>query len=208
MSYWNALSVSGSPPLQRLQPALRHREGVVGEIDLLLVLVPLEHREIDDPGQFEPFGVDRASDPRRLLCARRRRIWRIFPDRQRRRTRVAFLQAQLGANGLDALRPDVLGDRPAPAAAFASAFASPARRTDIAQPRLAFALRPASSCGRKRCAEPPPGAGIAQTSFFGVSSMRAKTLKPEPRKCSDTSCMTSGLRRSGLSEPYLRMASA
>ena len=51
--------------------------------------------------------------------------------------------------------------------------------------------------------EPPPGAGIAQTWFFGSSSIRANTLKPEPRKCSETSCITIGLRRSGLSEPYL-----
>ena len=55
---------------------------------------------------------------------------------------------------------------------------------------------------------PPPGAGIAQTSFFAVSSRRANTLKPEPRKWSETFCMTIGLRRSGLSEPYLRIASA
>ena len=38
--------------------------------------------------------------------------------------------------------------------------------------------------------------------------MRANTLKPEPRKCSETSCITIGLRRSGLSVPYLRKASA
>ena len=48
---------------------------------------------------------------------------------------------------------------------------------------------------------------MAHTSFFSTSSNRAKTLKPEPRKCSDTFCMTIGLRRSGLSDPYLRIAS-
>ena len=41
-----------------------------------------------------------------------------------------------------------------------------------------------------------------------VSRRRANTLKPEPRKCSETFRMTIGLRRSGLSEPNLRMASA
>ena len=56
---------------------------------------------------------------------------------------------------------------------------------------------------------PPPGAGIAQTSVLRrLPACRAKTLKPEPRKCSVTSCITIGLRRSGLSEPYLRIASA
>ena len=56
--------------------------------------------------------------------------------------------------------------------------------------------------------EPPPVPGIAQTWFLGSSSIRANTLKPEPRKCSETSCMMIGLRRSGLSLPYLRKASA
>ena len=55
---------------------------------------------------------------------------------------------------------------------------------------------------------PPVLAGIAQTWFFASSSIRANTLKPEPRKCSLTSCITIGLRRSGLSLPYLRNASA
>ena len=56
---------------------------------------------------------------------------------------------------------------------------------------------------------PPPGAGIAQTrAFASLSSMPANTLKPEPRKCSLTSCMTMGLRRSGLSVPYFAIASS
>jgi len=56
---------------------------------------------------------------------------------------------------------------------------------------------------------PPLGAGIAQTSTFGsFSIMPAKTLKPEPRKIWVTSAISIGLRRSGLSEPYLRIDSA
>ena len=55
---------------------------------------------------------------------------------------------------------------------------------------------------------PPPVPGIAQTWFFGSSSIRANTLKPEPRKCSETSCIMIGLRRSGLSLPYFFSASA
>ena len=51
------------------------------------------------------------------------------------------------------------------------------------------------------------GAGIAQTRTFGsFSIMPANTLKPEPRKCSVTSCISIGLRRSGLSEPYFAIA--
>src|SRR3546814_18754288 len=38
---------------QRLQLALRHRDGVVAEIDLLRVLVIFIHREIDDPAEAE-----------------------------------------------------------------------------------------------------------------------------------------------------------
>ena len=38
--------------------------------------------------------------------------------------------------------------------------------------------------------------------------MPAKTLKPEPRNASLTFCISIGLRRSGLSVPYLRIASA
>ena len=57
--------------------------------------------------------------------------------------------------------------------------------------------------------EPPPGAGIAHTWFFAFASrICANTLKPEPRKISETSCISIGLRRSGLSVPYLRSASA
>ena len=56
---------------------------------------------------------------------------------------------------------------------------------------------------------PPPFAGIAQTSTLGSeASMPAKILKPEPRNASLTFCISIGLRRSGLSEPYFRIASA
>src|SRR5260370_28742634 len=39
--------------LERLQPALRHRERVMAEVDLLGGLVVLAHREVDDPAGFE-----------------------------------------------------------------------------------------------------------------------------------------------------------
>ena len=56
---------------------------------------------------------------------------------------------------------------------------------------------------------PPFGAGIAHTAPLGsLARMLAKILKPEPRKASLTSCISIGLRRSGLSVPYLRNASA
>src|SRR5207247_8209262 len=40
-------------PLERLEPALRHRERVVAELDLLAFLVQLVHREIGHPAELE-----------------------------------------------------------------------------------------------------------------------------------------------------------
>ena len=44
--------------LQRVEAALRHGERVVREVDLLVFLVVLVHREVDDPGELEPILVD------------------------------------------------------------------------------------------------------------------------------------------------------
>ena len=77
---------------------------------------------------------------------------------------------------------------------------------DVTEARLAFALRP-EFMRSQNARLPPVGAGMAQMRAFGsFSIMPAKTLKPEPRKCSVTSGISIGLRRSGLSEPYLAMA--
>ena len=46
--------------LERLEFALGHRERVVREIDALLVLVPLEHREIHDPQRLPAFRHEAA----------------------------------------------------------------------------------------------------------------------------------------------------
>ena len=89
MSYWYARISSGSIGLQRLQLALRHREGVVAEIDLLGVLVIFEHREIDDPAEFEAASWSISSKAvRRRGCAPGRPAWRPeLPCRRRRRCR-------------------------------------------------------------------------------------------------------------------------
>ena len=44
--------------LKRVHPALRHREGVVAEVDLLGLLVIVIHREIDDPAEAEGVFFD------------------------------------------------------------------------------------------------------------------------------------------------------
>jgi hypothetical protein len=55
----------------------------------------------------------------------------------------------------------------------------------------------------QKAREPPVGAGMAQTAFF-ASAPRILLNRPKPpsRKCSETSCILIGLRRSGLSVPY------
>ena len=58
MSYWKAvmleiLSLSLASSSRKLVVVVRHRERVVGEVDLLLLLVPFVHREVDDPAEFE-----------------------------------------------------------------------------------------------------------------------------------------------------------
>jgi len=83
----------------------------MGEIDLLLVLVPLEHREIDDPGQFEPVLVDEVHVFADLETRRAGEFGELFRIARRERTPHRLLEAKLEAQGLGALRADVFGDR-------------------------------------------------------------------------------------------------
>jgi hypothetical protein len=114
-----------------------------------------------------------------------------------RRSRHRPASGQAAADRLGALLADVLGNR---AGALDHAVLPRARRCSRGQagPRPA----PRSSCGRRTrgCRRSWPGWPTQRRG--SSSSMRAKTLKPEPRKCSDTSCISIGLRRSGLSVPY------
>ena len=97
---------------QRVHAALRHRERIVREVDLLLVLVPLVEREVDDPGEFEGVLVDEAKLLRRRCCARRRRICRTSAGSPAaKKHRIAIFKAELRADRFGSLRPDVLGDR-------------------------------------------------------------------------------------------------
>src|SRR3954468_21632502 len=55
---------------------------------------------------------------------------------------------------------------------------------------------------------PTCGAGSAQMrELESEANISANTLKLEPRKCTETSCIFRGFRKSGLSVPYKRMAS-
>ena len=126
--------VSGSWRLQRLEPALRHRERVVREVDLLVFLVVFVHREVDDPGELEPVLVDQVQ----LLAELGAREAGEFPelvgiagDEERG---IALLQAELRADRRGPLRADIVGKRTGALAALAP--------HDVAEPGLALALRP------------------------------------------------------------------
>ena len=200
---------------QRLETALRHRERIVGEVDLLLLLVPLEHREVDDPAELEPVLVDQLELLPHLCPREARRIWRTCPDRPRRRTprRPPSDRARRGSPPRAPGRYCWRGVRArrrrshwGPRRALSRPWRD--RRTGYSRAPAGLRSAPRHSSGRRRSAGRHREPECAQTSFFSVSSRRANSLKPDPRKCSETSCMTSGLRRSGLSEPYLRIASA
>src|SRR5690606_24945837 len=137
--------------VQRVDTALRHGERVVGEVDLLLVLVPFEERKIDDPAELESFAIDEVQ----LLAGagagstgERRELLRVSGDEE---SSVAVVKAELLADGFGTLLADVLGDR-------ASAFELLALLApeDIAQSRLALPLSP----GIHAVAEGPAAAGL------------------------------------------------
>ena len=200
MSYCQARMSSGSMRLQRFHLALRHREGVVAEVDLLR-----RPRHIRTSGSrrssrsgTRPSRSGRAA--RRRGCAPRRRAWRPraslpaakkMPSSGPRPICVGELVHAFGAV--------VLGDRAAPFAALAGGVAE-ARQSPRRAPSRSSRRRICGSC--RRC----PAPATARTTM-PLSTIPANRPKPEPTKCSPTSWTISGLRRSGLSLPYLSIAS-
>ena len=109
----------------------------MGKVDLLLVLVPLEEREIDDPAELETVAVDEvqflAGAGAGGTCEGDEFL-RIAGSKE---GSIALAQTELNADSFSALLADVLGDR---AGAFKLvAFLAP---EDVAEARLALALRP------------------------------------------------------------------
>ena len=73
----------------------------MGEVDLLLVLVPLEHREIDDPGEFEAVFVDQVqilADLRPRVARKAREFCRIARHEE---SGVAGPEAELTRNDVE-----------------------------------------------------------------------------------------------------------
>ena len=208
MSYWIALmarSLSWSVRIEREELVglhVRHRERVVREVDLLLFLVPFEHREIDDPAEIETILGDQVqllADLGARGAGELDELLRLAGDEEHG---VADLEAELIGDLLGALRADVLGER---ACAALLALAP----EDVAEARLALALRPGIHAVAERAVAAASAPESPRPAFFGsAASMLAKILKPEPRNASLTFCISIGLRRSGLSVPYFRIASA
>ena len=70
---------------------VRHGERIVGEVDLLLVLVPLIHREIDDPAELETVLGDQAellADPRARGAGKLGRAARLVGGEEHRVARL------------------------------------------------------------------------------------------------------------------------
>src|ERR1700730_11030088 len=89
--------LEGIQPFERLEPALRHRKGVVAEFDLAGVLAPLVHREIGNPAGLDdtlPGEPEFAPDLEpRGACERRKALWRPA----HKKTRIAVVEPQLVA---------------------------------------------------------------------------------------------------------------
>ena len=81
------------------------------EVDLLLLVAPFIHGEIDNPAELELVLVDQTQIEPDLVTRRARElvegVW-ITADKE---CRVADLQTQLLTNGFGPLRADILGDR-------------------------------------------------------------------------------------------------
>ena len=119
--------------LQRLQLALRHRERVVAEVDLLLLLVVLEHREVDDPAEPERALLDQVELLADASARRAGELGRFLFLARGEEDAVVGTEADRFGNAVHALFAVVLGDRAAPFAALAG---------DVAEAGEAFAARP------------------------------------------------------------------
>ena len=104
------------------------------EVDLLVLLVPLVDREVDDPGEFEPLLVDQVQLLAELGARQAGELPEFVGIAGDEERGIAFLQAKLLADRFGALGADVLGERARALIALAP--------HDVAEPRLALALRP------------------------------------------------------------------
>src|SRR6185503_4678156 len=103
---------------ERFEPALRHREWVVAEVDLPCVGIELVHWEIDDPAEFEHAGfveVQLAADADARLAGEFRGLILRVADEE---DGVAVLEAHRALELRGTRLVEELRDRALPRAAF------------------------------------------------------------------------------------------
>src|SRR5262249_22980207 len=90
---------------------VRHRERVVGEVDLLVLLVPLVHPEIDDPADLEPAAVDQAEVGGAFVACRAGELAEFFWIATDEESSVTNLQSEPVANLIGSLDANSLRNR-------------------------------------------------------------------------------------------------
>ena len=80
------------------------------EVDLLVFFVPLIHREIDDPAELETVLGGEVQFLAHLVPRLTGELVELFRATRDEEAGIAHAEAQLGADGIRALRPDILGD--------------------------------------------------------------------------------------------------
>src|SRR5580704_7772138 len=119
--------------LERREPAPRHRERIVTELDLAGLLVALVHREIGNPAELEAVlggETEFLADLEPRGAGERAERTRYAGDEKHR---VAVAEAECGAQRFGPLGPKAARDRPGALAIT---------EEDIGQARLAFVLGP------------------------------------------------------------------
>ena len=107
------------------------------EVELLVVLVPFVEREVDDPCQFETITIDEVQFFTSARAGIASELVELGRQTGNEEAGIAVFETHLRADRFRALFTDVLGNR---TSAFKLvAFLAP---EDIAETRLAFALRP------------------------------------------------------------------
>ena len=191
---------SGSLVVQRLQLALRHRERVVARSRRCFS--SSFHSNIGKSTIQQNSNWSSAIRSSSVADLGAREAGELVEDRRvagDEEGGVACLQAQLLA--------DRLGRAPGRGSWRSGRRRPPRLRARRCSPGPA-GLRPGPSCssGRRRrgCRRSAPGWPRPRSSA-SRPGCAANRPKPPPRKCSETSCISIGLRRSGLSVPYLAM---
>src|SRR5262249_1733489 len=84
------------------------RERVVGEVDLLLLFVPLVHGEIDDPAEREPIAVDQPEVGTHFGARKAGEPDEVSGSTSDEEHRIASGEAQLIGNLFSSLWSDIL----------------------------------------------------------------------------------------------------